>query len=76
MHQPNDEAPPITWWGSEPKTTNPTHEPCPPHGPLVVRAMKEDSCVVWCLRCGAAGPEREDSMGAKLAFDETFKALE
>jgi hypothetical protein len=58
------------------KATNPTGEPCCPHGPLMVRAVKEDSRVVWCLRCGAAGPEREDSMGAKLAFDELFEALE
>ncbi len=43
---------------------------CPPHGPIMVAASEEGRYVASCLACGVAGPEREDSWEAKLAFDE------
>ena len=42
---------------------------CPPHGPLMVHAVKEDSYVTQCLACGLEGPERKDGLEAKRAFD-------
>jgi hypothetical protein len=46
---------------------------CPPHGPHLVDAARVGSYVAKCLACGLAGPEREDVLGAKLAFDETWR---
>ena len=43
---------------------------CPLHGPHVVDAVKEGSYVARCLACGVAGPERQDGLEAKLAFDQ------
>jgi hypothetical protein len=42
---------------------------CPPHGPLMVHAVKEGSYVTQCLACGLEGPERKDGLEAKRAFD-------
>ena len=46
--------------------------PCPPHGPIVVDASEEGYYVASCLTCKVVGPEREDALKAKLAFDETW----
>jgi hypothetical protein len=46
----------------------------PRHGPLVGEATEEGSYTLRCLACGVKGPEREDTLKAKLAFDETFVA--
>jgi hypothetical protein len=48
---------------------------CPPHGPIMVAAFEEDRYVASCLACGVAGPEREDSWEAKLAFDEAISSM-
>ena len=48
---------------------------CPPHTPLIAQPIKEGTCVVSCLKCGATGPERKNSQKAKLAFDEVFCQL-
>ena len=45
---------------------------CPPHGPHVVDALKEGSYVARCLACGLVGPERQDGLEAKLAFDQRW----
>ena len=45
---------------------------CPQHGPHVVEALKEGSNVARCLACGVAGPERQDGLEAKLAFDQRW----
>jgi len=47
-------------------------ESCSPHGPHLVDAAKDGAYRVRCLGCGLVGPEREDSMEAKLAFDEAW----
>ncbi len=47
---------------------------CPRHGPLVGEATEEGFYTLRCLACGVKGPEREDTLKAKLAFDETFVA--
>lgn len=46
---------------------------CPPHGPLMVEAVREDRYVTGCLACGLRGPVREDGLEAKLAFEETIR---
>ena len=46
---------------------------CPPHGPILVAASAEGRYAASCLACGLAGPEREDSWEAKLAFDEALR---
>jgi hypothetical protein len=48
---------------------------CPPHGPIQVQAVDEGARVASCLVCGLAGPKRENSWEAKLAFDEAFGTL-
>ena len=45
---------------------------CPPHGPHLVEAVEEGIYAARCLKCGLVGPEREDSLGAKLAFDQRW----
>jgi hypothetical protein len=40
------------------------------HGLHVVVAVKEVSYVAQCLACGLAGPERQESLESKLAFDQ------
>lgn len=47
---------------------------CPPHGPLLVDVPIEELYVARCLACGVSGPERLDSLKAKLAFDEYYQA--
>jgi hypothetical protein len=47
-------------------------KPCPPHGPHLVGAVKEGFYVAQCLACGLAGPEREDLLEARLAFDQRW----
>jgi hypothetical protein len=47
-------------------------KPCPPHGPHLVHVLKGDSYVVQCLACRLVGPERENSLEAKRAFDEAL----
>ena len=42
------------------------------HSPLVSEATEEGSHQLRCLACGVIGPEREDSLKAKLAFDDVF----
>jgi hypothetical protein len=51
--------------------------PCPPHSPILVAAIDEAShtYVARCMTCGLAGPEREDGLEAKLAFDESLEAV-
>jgi hypothetical protein len=46
----------------------------PRHSPLVGEATEEGSYTLRCLACGVKGPEREDTLKAKLAFDEIFVA--
>ena len=46
-------------------------KPCPPHGPILVGASGGGYYVASCLACRLAGPAREDTLKAKLAFDET-----
>jgi hypothetical protein len=45
---------------------------CPVHGLHVVVAVKEGSYVAQCLACGLAGPERQEGLEAKLAFDQRW----
>ena len=45
---------------------------CPPHGPIVVNGPEGGYYVAWCLACGLPGPAREDTLKAKLAFDQTW----
>jgi hypothetical protein len=46
---------------------------CPPHGPHLVDAVGEGlAYAARCLNCGLVGPEREDELGAKLAFDQKW----
>jgi hypothetical protein len=45
---------------------------CPPHGPYLVDGVREGSHVARCLACGLVGPEREDDLEAKLAFDHKW----
>jgi hypothetical protein len=48
-------------------------KPCPPHGPHLIDAVGEGlSYAARCLNCGLVGPEREDVLGAKLAFDQRW----
>ena len=49
-------------------------KPCPPHGPHLVHVLKEGSYVVQCLACKLEGPERNNSLEAKRAFDEATDA--
>jgi hypothetical protein len=45
---------------------------CPPHGPHLIDAVEEWlSYTARCLKCGPVGPERNDALGAKLAFDQS-----
>jgi hypothetical protein len=46
----------------------------PRHIPLVAEATEEGSHTLRCLVCGVKGPEKEDILKAKLAFDEAFVA--
>jgi hypothetical protein len=46
--------------------------PCPPHGPIVVDASEEGYYVASCMTFKVVGPGREDTLKAKLAFDETW----
>jgi hypothetical protein len=51
-------------------------KPCPPHGPHLVYAVGDDtSYVAKCLSCGTTGPQRAESLEAKLTFDESFEAV-
>jgi hypothetical protein len=51
-------------------------KPCPPHGPHLVYAVGDDtSYVAQCLACGTKGPQRAESLEAKLAFDVSFEAV-
>lgn len=56
-------------------------KPCPPHGPIMVRAVDEgpyaasEAYRASCLACGLEGPEREDGWEAKLAFDDAFRTF-
>ncbi len=45
---------------------------CPPHGPHLVAAVEKGSYTARCLKCGLVGPDRKDSLGAKLAFDQRW----
>jgi hypothetical protein len=45
---------------------------CPPHGPHAVHVAEGGYYVARCLACGLVGPENEDSLGAKLAFDQRW----
>ena len=47
-------------------------KPCPPHGPHLVDAARVSSYVAKCLGCGLVGPEREEVLEAKLAFDQKW----
>jgi hypothetical protein len=47
-------------------------ESCPPHGPHAVQVAERGHYVARCLACGLAGPESEDSLEAKLAFDQRW----
>jgi hypothetical protein len=41
-------------------------KPCPPHGPHLVHILKEGSYVIKYFACGLVGPERKDSLEARL----------
>ena len=43
---------------------------CLPHGPYLIAAVEEGRYRTQCLKCGLVGPERKDSLEAKLAFDQ------
>ena len=43
---------------------------CSPHGPHLITAVEEGRYKTQCLKCGLVGPERKDSLEAKLAFDQ------
>ena len=43
---------------------------CPPRGPHLVDAVREDFYVARCLACGLTGPAREAALEAKLTFDQ------
>jgi hypothetical protein len=45
-------------------------EPCPPHGPHLVLAVKESSYVSQCVACGLKGPECKGSVEARRALGE------
>ena len=45
---------------------------CPPHGPHLIDAVEDGLYAARCLRCGLVGPERKDSLEAKLAFDQRW----
>ena len=45
---------------------------CPPHGPHLVNAVEEGLYEARCLKCGLVGPQRKDSLEAKLAFDQRW----
>jgi hypothetical protein len=49
--------------------------PCPPHGPILIKAVEKSAYSASCLACGLEGPKREDGWDAKLAFDEAFGAI-
>jgi hypothetical protein len=49
-----------------------SRNPCPPHGPHVVDVVEAGTYVAKCLVCGLVGPEHEDGLGAKLAFDQRW----
>jgi hypothetical protein len=48
---------------------------CPPHGPHLIDAVEEGHYAARCLRCGLVGPERKDSLEAKLAFDQRWHQI-
>ena len=60
-------------WPEELTTLSFRRRSCPPHGPLMVEAVEEGTYVTRCMRCGLWGPEREDGLQAKEAFDEASK---
>ena len=45
---------------------------CPPHGPHLIDVVGEGLYEARCLNCGLVGPERKDSLEAKLAFDQRW----
>jgi hypothetical protein len=48
---------------------------CPPHGPILIKAVEKRAYSASCLSCGLEGPKQEDGWDAKLAFDEAFGAI-
>jgi hypothetical protein len=54
----------------QPVVTGRSHKGCPPHGPHLIAAVEEGRYKTRCLKCGLVGPERKDSLEAKLAFDQ------
>ena len=49
--------------------------PCPPHGPILIKAVEKREYAASCLTCGLEGPKLEDGWDAKLALDKAFGAL-
>ena len=45
---------------------------CPPHGPHLIDVVGKGLYEARCLNCGLVGPERKDSLEAKLAFDQRW----
>jgi len=45
---------------------------CPPHGPHLVKTVREGFYGVRCLACGLTGPARESALEAKLGFDQRW----
>jgi hypothetical protein len=45
---------------------------CPPHGPHLIDVVWEGLYEARCLNCELVGPERKDSLEAKLAFDQRW----
>ena len=43
--------------------------------PHLVSATDEGLYAAQCLKCGLVGPERKDSLKAKLAFDQRWHEL-
>ena len=42
------------------------------HGPHLIDVVGEGLYEARCLNCGLVGPERKDSLEAKLAFDQRW----
>jgi hypothetical protein len=58
--------------GQDVPTGRGRNDSCPPHGPHLVTALGEGRHVVRRVKCGLAGPEHKDGLGAKLAFDQRW----
>jgi hypothetical protein len=44
-----------------------------PYGPVLIEALDEAIYIARRLKCGLWGPEQEDSLQPKVAFDQSFE---